>query len=57
MEPERSPAASFGRAWFVLTVAFALHVFDEATTGFLAVYNPHSDCHARALGMVSHADV
>lgn len=31
---------SFGSAWFALTVAFALHVFDEAATGFLAVYNP-----------------
>ncbi len=41
MEFERSHAAtSFGRAWFALTVAFALHVFDEATTGFLTVYNP-----------------
>jgi hypothetical protein len=40
MELERSKAASFGRAWVVLTVAFALHVFDEACTGFLAVYNP-----------------
>jgi len=38
MEPEQS--ASYGRAWFALTVAFALHVFDEATTGFLGVYNP-----------------
>jgi len=40
---ERSRSGSefgFGRAWFALTVAFALHVFDEATTGFLAVYNP-----------------
>ena len=36
-----SPTASgFGRAWFALTVAFALHVLDEATTGFLAIYNP-----------------
>ncbi len=33
-------ASGFGRAWFALTVAFALHVFDEATTGFLAIYNP-----------------
>jgi hypothetical protein len=33
-------APGFGRAWFALTVAFALHVLDEATTGFLAVYNP-----------------
>lgn len=32
--------AGFGRAWFALTLAFALHVFDEATTGFLNVYNP-----------------
>lgn len=32
--------SGFGRAWLALTVAFALHVFDEATTGFLHVYNP-----------------
>jgi hypothetical protein len=30
----------FGRAWFALTVAFALHVTDEASTGFLGIYNP-----------------
>jgi hypothetical protein len=30
----------FGRAWFALTVAFALHVTDEASTGFLSIYNP-----------------
>jgi len=30
----------FGRAWFALCVAFALHIFDEASTGFLGVYNP-----------------
>jgi len=35
-----SPTGGFGRPWFFLTVAFALHVLDEATTGFLAVYNP-----------------
>ncbi len=35
--PETS---GFGRAWFALTIAFALHVLDEATTGFLNVYNP-----------------
>jgi hypothetical protein len=40
MEQEPSHAASFGSAWFALTIAFALHVFDEAVTGFLAVYNP-----------------
>lgn len=32
--------AGFGQPWFALTVAFALHVFDEAATGFLNVYNP-----------------
>lgn len=32
--------SGFGQAWFALTVSFALHVFDEATTGFLNVYNP-----------------
>ena len=35
-----SSANGFGRPWFALCVAFALHVLDEATTGFLAVYNP-----------------
>jgi len=30
----------FGQPWFALSVAFALHVFDEATTGFLNIYNP-----------------
>jgi hypothetical protein len=40
MEQERSQASGFGRAWFALTVAFALHIVDEAATGFLAVYNP-----------------
>ena len=35
-----NPARGFGRAWFGLCVAFALHIFDEASTGFLAVYNP-----------------
>ena len=38
-EPSRA-ASGFGRPWFALTVAFALHVLDEATTGFLQVYNP-----------------
>ena len=39
MEQKQSQAG-FGRAWFALTVAFALHVVDEASTGFLAIYNP-----------------
>ena len=37
---ESSLCAGYGRAWFALTVAFALHVVDEASTGFLEVYNP-----------------
>jgi len=40
MQPERSHAAGFGRPWFALTVAFALHIVDEASTGFLEIYNP-----------------
>jgi hypothetical protein len=40
MEPPPSLSASgFGSAWFALCMAFALHIVDEATTGFLAVYN------------------
>jgi len=30
----------FGRAWLGLCLALGVHVLDEATTGFLAVYNP-----------------
>jgi hypothetical protein len=33
-------ASGFGRPWFALCVAFAAHIVDEASTGFLAVYNP-----------------
>ena len=40
MTESSQTASGFGRPWFALTVAFALHVLDEATTGFLAVYNP-----------------
>jgi hypothetical protein len=42
-EMKEAPALSasgFGSAWLALCVAFALHILDEATTGFLAVYNP-----------------
>lgn len=31
---------ALGRAWILLCLALGLHVFDEATTGFLAIYNP-----------------
>lgn len=37
--PSRA-SVGFGWPWFALTVAFAAHVFDEACTGFLSVYNP-----------------
>ena len=34
------PHAQFFWAWIALCLALALHVADEASTGFLAVYNP-----------------
>jgi len=40
MEQQKPHPPGYGAPWFALTVAFALHVLDEATTGFLAVYNP-----------------
>ncbi len=37
----RSPAAlRFGRAWVAMAIVIALHVTDEAATGFLDFYNP-----------------
>jgi len=33
-------ATRLGRAWVILCAALALHVLDEALTGFLDVYNP-----------------
>jgi hypothetical protein len=38
--PSALSASGFGGAWFALCVAFALHIVDEASTGFLSVYNP-----------------
>jgi hypothetical protein len=42
MFPASSAAhpSNFGLAWLLLCLAFCAHVFDEATTSFLAVYNP-----------------
>ena len=40
MQAPSQTASGFGRPWFALTVALALHVLDEATTGFLSIYNP-----------------
>jgi hypothetical protein len=38
--PPALSASGFGIAWFALCLAFALHILDEASTGFLEVYNP-----------------
>jgi hypothetical protein len=35
-----NPAAEQTRAWFLLVAALAVHVVDEALTGFLDFYNP-----------------
>jgi hypothetical protein len=35
-----SRPSGFGAPWLALCAAFALHVADEALTGFLNVYNP-----------------
>ena len=40
MEDASSRGNGFSWPWFALTVAFALHVVDEASTGFLSIYNP-----------------
>ncbi|MCC6590500.1 MAG: hypothetical protein IT168_27660 [Bryobacterales bacterium] len=36
----RANAGFLRRAWLLLCAALALHVLDEATTGFLDIYNP-----------------
>lgn len=38
--PPSLSASGFGSPWLALCVAFGLHIFDEAATGFLTVYNP-----------------
>ena len=40
MHEPKSPNRSLARAWIMLCLALALHIFDEAATGFLRVYNP-----------------
>jgi hypothetical protein len=44
------PIRGFGGPWLALSVAFALHVTDEALTGFLAVYNPTVEAMRARLG-------
>jgi uncharacterized protein with HXXEE motif len=41
---------SFGLPWLAINTAFALHVLDEATSDFLAWYNPRALAIRRALG-------
>lgn len=36
----RGPSFRLGVAWIALCLALAIHVLDEALTGFLSVYNP-----------------
>jgi hypothetical protein len=38
--PARAASKSYGIAWLSLCAALALHITDEALTGFLSVYNP-----------------
>jgi hypothetical protein len=40
MQASNQQYRSLGWAWVLLCLALALHVTDEATTGFLSVYNP-----------------
>lgn len=37
------PGNRFGWAWVALCAALGLHIADEASTGFLSVYNPTVD--------------
>ena len=39
---EATSQASFGLPWLAISAAFALHVFDEATSDFLDWYNPRA---------------
>jgi hypothetical protein len=38
--PVHAPGAQHARAWLYMVAALALHVADEALTGFLDFYNP-----------------
>lgn len=40
MHDSISQNRSLGHAWILLCLALGLHVLDEASTGFLRVYNP-----------------
>jgi len=40
VEDSRPKNRALGRAWVLLCLCLGLHVFDEASTGFLGVYKP-----------------
>lgn len=40
MSDDAVVSRNYGRAWLALTFAVAVHVTDEAATGFLSLYNP-----------------
>ena len=50
MDAEVPTNRALGRAWVLLCLGLCLHVFDEATTGFLAVYNPTVEALRSQLG-------
>ncbi len=52
-----APHRSYGRPWLLLCAAVALHVTDEALTGFLSVYNPTALEIRRTLGWTSFPPV
>jgi hypothetical protein len=45
------PAATFGLAWALATIALGLHVADEATHDFLSWYNPRALRIRRVIGI------
>ena len=61
---EERVASRHGLAWPSLCLALAIHVVDEALTGFLSVYNPavqsireHPLAHLHLRGLVSWSDL
>jgi len=51
LDREDAALRNMGRAWVALSLAVGLHVVDEATTGFLDVYNPTAAEFQRRLGL------
>ena len=55
-DPRVPSAFRLGIAWVMMWVALALHVTDEALTGFLSVYNP-TVLALRAARVLADADI